>query len=200
MKRFLAAVLVAVMILTGIPVSLLASAASGVDAISAPELTDASLSLGADLTMKFYVTVDERDEFLEGELKLKVTMCEKTVEITEYTVVDGKLVFIFEGIAPQLMTELIDVELYRGDTKIDERLDYSVKENAQTLITSYPSNTNLVRLLSDMLRYGEAAQKYREYNMSNLATTGVTGMSAELDDVPAFAENVMWIVWKKPQK
>jgi len=184
MKRFLAVILVAIMLITGIPVSLIASAASGEGAISAPELTDASLSLGADLTMKFYVTVDERDEFSEGELRLKVTMCGKTVEITDYTVDGGKLVFAFEGIAPQLMTELIDIELYRGDTKIDETLDYSVKQNVQTLLTSYPNDTNLVRLLSDMLRYGEAAQKYRGYNIGNLATAGVTGMSAELADVP----------------
>jgi len=158
------------------------------DPIKAPDLTNASLSLGSDLTMKFHVTLDERMEApTEGELTLKVTMGGKSTNITKFSVVDGKYVFAFDGISPERMTEPMDVEVYYKGTKADEKLDYTVRENAQAMLTQYASNQKLVRLVTDMLYYGAAAQKYRGYMEDDLATKGVSGMYAELD--PLFGEN-----------
>jgi len=155
------------------------------DPIKAPDLSDVSISLGSDLTMKFHVTVDERADIKEGDLKIKVTMCGETTEIEEYTVVNGKYVFAYDGISPQQMTDLIDVEFYSNGVLKETLSDYSVKKNAQAVINAYPTDTKLIRLMTDMLYYGAAAQRYRGYRTDDLATDGVTGMAAENENTVA---------------
>jgi len=144
----------------------------------------ASLSLGSDLTMKFYVALDGDSDLDPTKFSLCVTMCGRTEEITEYKLDGGKYVFEYTGISPQQMTDLIDIELLNSGVKIYERSGYSVKENAQKILTENGSDEKLVRLISDMLRYGEAAQKYRGYNPDDLATEGVVGMSEPMELVP----------------
>jgi len=148
-----------------------------------PKLTNASLSLGSDLTVKFHVTVGKDARFDKGNLILKVIMGEKVTVIEDFTIVDGKYVFAFKGITPERMSETFDVELYFMGEKVDEKLDYSVKQNAQALLTQSANDEKLVRLITDMLHYGAAAQKYRGYMLNDLATDGVSGMMSELDPV-----------------
>jgi len=142
-------------------------------------ITGASLSFGSDLTMNFYVENGAYSELDPESFTLKVTMCGETVIIDEYITEEGKFVFAFDGIAPQLMSELIDVEVYSAGVKIYDLKGYSVKENAQGLLTLYKTDEALVKLVSDILRYGDAAQIYRDYKTDCLATQGVTGMTAD---------------------
>jgi len=153
---------------------------SGETALPA-EITDASISVGSDLTMKFYITPDKYSDLDKNAFYVLVTMCGKTVKIESFTEKDGKYVFSFDGIAPQLMSELIDIELFNSGVRIDGRKGYSVKENAQAILNAYKDDTRLVNFISDMLRYGAACQIYIGYKTNELATDGVVGMSEESD-------------------
>ena len=147
------------------------------------DLTDASLSLGSDLTIKFYVSVTKGASIVKGDLILKVTMGEKVTVIEDYEIVNGKYIFAFKGITPERMSELMDVELYFLGELADGKQDYSVKQNAQALLTHYADNEKLVRLITDMLYYGAAAQRYRGYMLDDIVTDGVSGMIAKLDPI-----------------
>ena len=139
------------------------------------------VNLGGDISMKYYVElgsgVDIQDVALKTEFLGNVKYL--TVDKTE----DGQpvmhliyYVFTLEGITPQCMDDDIDAELYVGETKVDEKLDYSVKDN---LVSIYDgSNDATKQLIIDTLEYGAAAQVYRDYKTDALVTDGVDFISA----------------------
>ena len=138
------------------------------------------VNLGGDISMKYYVElgsgVDIQDVALKTEFLGNVKYL--TVDKTEDDQPVMNLVyyvFTLEGITPQCMGDDIDAELYVGETKVDEKLDYSVKDN---LVSVYDGSSDATKqLIIDTLEYGAAAQVYRDYKTDALVTDGVDFIS-----------------------
>lgn len=144
----------------------------------------ARVNVGADLAMKFVVApccsyVD----------KVVFTMNGQTVEVTNYVVDGDKYVFTFANIAPQCMSDTITAELFAGDTLVDS-LETSVKAYAEGILELYGDNETVVAMVSDMLAYGAAAQKYTGHNVDDLANEGVEGY-APTDVLPTDADKAL---------
>ena len=146
--------------------------------------TGASISVGDDLTLKYYVKIDETKETLETREKLndwyfamKFTMNDKTTDYC-WSSLDGEdHCFSFEGIPPQCMTDTVTGELYlvnRDETQatLIKTQSYSIKEYAQTAMEKFPDDHELTQFLTDLLHYGAAAQNYKDHNLENMANAG----------------------------
>lgn len=146
------------------------------------DITGASITVGKDLTMNYYVKLIDAAIVKDAEkLAMRFTMNGKAVTVTEYTVEDGEYVFAFTGIAPQCMNESIKSELLLDETVIASKDAYSVRENAEALLAAHKDNEKLEQLVVDMLAYGAAAQAYKGHKADAPASAGITGTpSAEL--------------------
>ena len=132
------------------------------------------LFLESDLTINFRVKtsqltnydlstaylVVEKDQYPAG-----LDMYVKTTTLTEGSVVDGRLVFVYNGIAACEMNDEIRVTLHIKDASgkefISPTLTTSITSYAKLLLNTYKeTNTKLCTLLMDMLNYGTAAQIY----------------------------------------
>ncbi len=164
------------------------------------KITGASISVGSSLTMSYQAIVYDNTIISEGQkIAMQFTMNGKTVIVYGVESVDGKTyIFDFEGIAPQNMTRIIDAVLVVVDENgtvvksLASKTGYSVKENAQKLLELYPDDTYLVKLVTDMLVYGAAAQNYKNYNTDDLANAGIT--TAPSEKLPSADENIKSIV------
>ena len=116
---------------------------------------------------------------------MRFTMNNETVVVSNYHIVDGELVFPLVGIAPHQMCDIIKAELLADGVVIAVKEAYSIKENAQALLDEYYFDAELVRLVSNILYYGEAAQNYKDYNLSNLPTSGINGIADVETIVPS---------------
>ena len=124
-------------------------------------LDSASLTLGCDLTMNYYIKVNTTGDYtMTFERKGTVS------DHIEGTAADGLLKFAYEGINPQCMTDNITAKLWLavGEEKIEVlSKDYSVREYITALYGSSDS-ASLKTLLADLVAYGAAAQVYSGYN------------------------------------
>ena len=89
------------------------------------------------------------------------------------------------------MGDNIDAEILLDGKVIAVVEEYSVKENAQKLLSTYADDEKLVQLVTDMLYYGAAAQSYRGYKTDALVTDGVTGMVAASETIPATTDKAI---------
>ena len=154
-------------------------------------ITGASIDVGKDLTLNFYVTI-HTDELMDraDDFAMRFTMNGKTTTVTAHTVQDWEYGFAFRGIAPQQMTEAIKAEFLVGDEVIAYVSDYSIRRNADTLAEDYSGNEALLQLLADMLAYGAAAQKYTGYNVDEPADADWDWASVS-DALPEASDTVM---------
>jgi hypothetical protein len=102
-----------------------------------------------------------------------------TYTVRKYDTVDGKLVFKFVGVVPQMLGDNIKATLYATkDGKEDSvaKATYSVKEYCVNMLNNpdYANDTELKTLLSDILAYGAAAQQYNGQT-DGLVNENVTG-------------------------
>ena len=166
------------------------------DVTSDNQFVGASVTLGIDLTMKYYASVDDGTVDANQTLATRCTMNGNTVIIKAGEKnADGYYIFAFTGITPQCMGDEIIAELVILDADdnvvsiLSTKSEYSVKVNAQSLLTNNADNTALVTTVSDMLAYGEAAQIYTGYNTDVLITSDVTGMNPSTA-LPTASDNV----------
>ncbi|MBQ9783886.1 MAG: hypothetical protein IJW29_00090 [Clostridia bacterium] len=162
-----------------------------VEAVTDAKITGAAVLVGKDLSIVYFVKFNNQEllEQLDG-ITMVFTFGGKSVsafagEANE----NGEYEFVFAGIAPQQMADVIKAELKNGDTVITSKESYSVKENLQSLLNKHKDDTTdagraLVQLVTDMLTYGAAAQTYLGYNTANLATNGVENMGTPSVLVP----------------
>ncbi len=149
------------------------------------DITGAQVTIGSNLTMKYYVDVTNIENVADGDLTMRFSIDGEVIDTVTGTVVGGQYVFDFAGLAPQRMADEIKAEvLYKG-TLIDVKDNYSIKTNAQNLLTENAGNEELCQFITDMLYYGAAAQTYTNYNTDNLATSGVTGLGTPSAATPA---------------
>ena len=158
-------------------------------------ITGVNLNVGDNLTMKYHVTLPDGIG-IEG-YSLRFTLKTETVIVTEYALVDGRYVFAFSGIAPQCMGDSIKAELVYGDAVVDVYEDYSIKTYVQNLLNKSETSDKCKALLSDILRYGAAAQLYLEYNVDSLATDEIVNLvNTDTSVVPnAALDNIREIVY-----
>ena len=139
------------------------------------EISSVSMSIGSTIAMNYYVKdFDAKSEYYMV-FNIRGTDSERILGVEK----NGYLVFTFTNIPPQFMGENITANLYvsGSNTPIDTLEDYSVKAYAQKLMATYGTNGALMDLVTDMLRYGAAAQMYTDYNTDDLVTEGL-GISA----------------------
>ncbi len=146
------------------------------------DITGAQVTIGSDFTLKYYVDVANISNINAGDLIMRFSIDGTVVDTLEGTVVDGQYVFAFDGLSPQRMVDIIKAEILYKNTLIDVKDNYSIKTNAQNLLTANSDNAELCQFITDMLYYGAAAQKYTKYNTDNLATDGIVGLGTPLDE------------------
>lgn len=147
-------------------------------------LDAAKLNLNENINMIYLFEVNGNVE----DIKIVFSFKGKNYEVTTYKVeADGRYSFRFDKILPQFMSDRLTATVYATIDGYEFALScdgISVKEYAETLLSLYPDNTKLVSLVSDLLVYGAAAQKYVGYNTSALVTDGVSISPSEFK-VPA---------------
>ena len=154
------------------------------------DITGAQVTIGSDLTMKYYVDVTNIENVADGDLTMRFSIDGEVIDTVTGIVVGSQYVFDFAGLAPQRMADAIKAEvLYKG-TLIDVKDNYSIKTNAQNLLTENAGNAELCQFITDMLYYGAAAQKYTKYNTDNIATDGVTGLGTPSTATPTEADKM----------
>ena len=152
-------------------------------ATSLPSIGSASVTLGDDVALNYYVTMSEG-----LEATMNFTMDGETYdrELTK----DGERYKVSLELPPQYMATEISVELLVNGVVV-ETMTYSIKQYAQSMLNDAGNSDKLKRLVSDMLYYGAAAQTYKEYNLDNLATDGVTNLVGTPSTVnPEESDNV----------
>lgn len=143
------------------------------------DISGAQVTVGADISMSYYVDITNIAGIDDGELAMRFTLANGGAPTTvaldksKTIVKDSKTyyVFTFAGVAPQQMCDNIRAELLLNGTVVDLLGEYSVKQNAANLLGDSPS-AELKQFVTDLLYYGAAAQTYTKYNTGNLATSG----------------------------
>ncbi len=138
------------------------------------EIIGASLDIGVDLTVKYYV---ELSYGYENSTMRFISQSGKVTEAEGVYDATGYYVYSYTGINPQCMSDNIDAELICDDLIIAKKYDYSVKEYCNNLVENGSADLNLTpqkydklkTLLADMLIYGAESQKYKNYNTDELA-------------------------------
>lgn len=146
------------------------------DGTGADEFTGASLNIGSDLSIRYHA-VPNMESSLDS-YSVRFTMNGKEVTV-QGVAEDGKLVFSFKGISPQFMGSSIKAELLLDGEIIDTVESYSVKQYVIDAIALHSTDTYLCTLLSDVLYYGAAAQRYLNKNVAEeaLVTYGVADLT-----------------------
>ena len=139
------------------------------------KITGASLSIGSDVAIKYYVSVRD-SKLIEGAtLEMLFAMGGKSLSVTEYDTVDGEYVFSLSGISPDKIGDLIDATLIVNKagtkTQVSSKLGYSVRENCVSLLKS--DDEKLVSYINNLLNYANKAQAYTDYSTNRFAAGGV---------------------------
>lgn len=134
------------------------------------KFTRANMSVGTDLSLNFYATVN-------GELGTPVfKLTDKDgndvrAENVEISRVSGQIntyKIAYTGIAPQYMGDSVTAELVSGRLKSEVKVSKSVKQYCDQIISGGGAYADLARAI---LAYGAKAQEYKNYDIENLVTT-----------------------------
>ena len=146
------------------------------------DMGNTSVDVKEDLSVNQEVTVKPED--IEGkELVMHFTMngVTTTVPCDPSQIVDNKVSFTFDNIGIQCMADEITAKLVtvENDKETEQATaTFSVKAYAKAVLeTSTDEATK--KFVSDMLRYGAAAQVYQNYTTSGLATDGLDSLLVE---------------------
>lgn len=139
-------------------------------------IDSASLTIGEDITVNYYVSMSEA--FADAKLQYTIgedkTVCETAGEVQS----DGRYKFSV-GLPPHYMTNNINATLVFNGRVLDSMTEYSIQTYAKNQLKKIENGEladtegKLKQLLTDMLYYGAAAQNYKGYNTTKLATDGV---------------------------
>ena len=127
----------------------------------------ASMTVGSTLAMNYYVAgCIGSNYYMTFTMNGKVSV--PTTGVDQY----GYLMFTFDNIPPQMMSDTISAMIYDADGNelLDEAFEFSVAEYANKVLNLYGNDEKLSNLVADMLKYGAAAQLYKGYRTDALAT------------------------------
>ncbi len=128
---------------------------------------EASVTVGTDIKVNYYVTIPEA-------IAESVVFNYKIGDSADIYEAKGVLVgeqYKFSlAIGPHLMTETLTAWISLDSTTLALHNTLSIRSYAQVLLNNAEYTTGLKQLVSDMLRYGAAAQKYQSHKVDDLAT------------------------------
>ena len=161
-----------------------------VEAPAEPEeviIHSASMTVGSTLAINYYVSGYNKDVEYYMIFTMNGVRSERIIGVEH----DGYLVFTYTNIAPHFMGDNISAELYvNGDTSPCDTLEnFSVKEYAARVWAAHSDNESLLDLVTDMLRYGAAAQLYNGYKTNDLVTNGFDLAGYGSDAIPDDEDN-----------
>lgn len=134
-----------------------------------PVIFAAGVSLGEDLTINYYAYIPEH----MYNVDMRFTMNDNVVIVRgSYEENENSYLFVFDGIAPQLMGDNIKAELVFEDEIIATKDNYSILQNAKNLLEDLDEDNEAVVLIKAMLNYGAAAQQYADYNSDAPVNSG----------------------------
>ena len=141
------------------------------------DITGASISLGDEIAINYYVSVKDAS-ITEGKtLAMEFLMNGKSITVDKYSVKNGKLVFKLGGILPKEIGDLIDAKLIVSDGEDDvvlaSKLGYSVKDNCLALLDQLEDEKGREVIVS-LLEYASKAQAYLDYNTDKFVLGGLT--------------------------
>lgn len=143
-----------------------------VDSSDVANIVSATLTLGKDLTLNYYVNIN----YVFTTAEMRFTMNGSTFTAAPIMIQDYYR-FDFIRIAPQCLGDNVKAELIiDGETKALKD-NYSVLTYCQNLLNNNPSG-ELATLLADILEYGAKAQLYKDYKTDSLVNTGITGQTS----------------------
>ena len=177
-KKTLSWMLVLCMLVGIVPMAALAD--SGNDS-AAVEFKAQQLSLSDDLTMRFYVAVDDE---VANSAVMQITVAGNS---TDYPIqnmttgADGCYVFSVDLAAAQ-MTENISLVLKSGEEILGQKT-YTVQNYAHALLKGDFSNATK-QMVKEVLNYGAKAQQYFGYKTGALANAGYELDAAAVAAVP----------------
>lgn len=148
----------------------------------AASITEASVSLGQDIKVNYYARLLGKYE----SAVMRFTLGGTSVTVKGVKAeADGLYRFTFDGIAPQLIGDVIKAELVLDGETVDTAKDFSIENYLKALLKkdrfelaiTAEQCAALHTLVRDILNYGAAAQNYRDYNTDSLVNEGVSGGS-----------------------
>ena len=156
-KRFAGFLLTLVMIVAMF--TMMSVSASAEEAGSA-DILGTYVNLGGDIELNYAVQLDEGVDIQDVKLRTVFLGVEKYLTATESDFNGVYYTFTFEGINPQCLGDEIDAELYIGDKKVDELLDFSVEDNMLLLKADSKLTDDEINLIEALLAYGKASEAY----------------------------------------
>lgn len=152
----------------------------------AADIVNASISIGNSVNVNYYAHIN--GDFNSVQMRFTVNGVSKIVSGEK---LDGlnKYRFVYAGIAPHMMGDVIKAELIIDGAVVDIADDFSVEAYAKKLLSSSAFDLTLATLIDDafartealhdtlraLLNYGSAAQDYKDYNSDALVSDGVSG-------------------------
>lgn len=162
------------------------------------EMSRVTVAIGKDITLEYHIVVHDPDLLKGKNLQVVINDGDHVEVINDLSPENNGYVFKYHGIAPHQMAHEVDAALVMvtdGDLiVIDDILNYSVKQNIKELISAHKDDAEIVQILSDILRYGAAAQLYQNYEVEDLATDGVEGLAPARTDVPEKTDKTLEFV------
>ncbi len=139
------------------------------DVTTEVDIYGASVTIGSNLALNYYVSGPA------GDGAYMVFSMNNTTSEPVYSVQNGEyLVFSFKDIPPQCMADVITATLYDKDGNVlIEGFEFSLKEYATKVLEKYADKKDISDLVADMLRYGDAAQTYKNYNKGTILTDDI---------------------------
>jgi len=141
------------------------------------KINSAYINLNEDINMIYRTTIPNG----YSNFYMVFTFMDKDYKVSEYFIdTNGRYCFKFKNIMPQYMNENISAKLYatvNGEEVFIEQSIYSIKQycvNQLNKIADNETNKVIRTLISDLLEYGAAVQVYRNYDIDNLVTKGLT--------------------------
>ena len=156
-KRFAGFFLTLVMLVAMF--TMMSVSASAEEAGSA-DILGTYVNLGGDIELNYAVQLDEGVDIQDVKLRTVFLGVEKYLTATESDFNGVYYTFTLEGINPQCLGDEIDAELYIGDKKVDELLDFSVEDNMLLLKADSKLTDDEFNLIEALLAYGKASEAY----------------------------------------
>ncbi len=153
-KRFLALLLVAVMLVSFIPATALAAETETEE----PSFTMVNMTLSGVLKVNFKVSSNGADM---SAYSVRVTLGEDSQDITKYTR-EGELYVYTADLPAHRMHEEMTVQLFSGDTAVGEEKIFTVSDHVDALKELYAGDEELAAMLDAMVDYGTYAAYYAD--------------------------------------
>lgn len=157
-------------------------------------LNGASVNLGTDLDMKFFIKPSDLSEGETYTAKMVRTYADGSTDTQEETVSeiysDGDYYVTYKGLAAKEMGDKIAVTIYDSEgNAVSETWTDSIKDYVGRAMVTYADNADAVAMFEDMLNYGAAAQTAFNYDVNNLVNADLNKAVAEVTGTNVSANN-----------